>query len=150
MAVTPIPDGYHTVTPYIVSPDASATIEFAKHAFGAREHHVMRGPDGTVMHADVVIGSSHVMIGQAGGPNKAFPAMLYLYVPDVDATFQQAVAAGGTALHPVSTQFYGDRHGAIADAAGNQWWIATHVEDVPDEELRRRAEDAMRQRAATT
>jgi len=150
MPVKPIPEGYHTVTPYIVSRDAAATIDFAKRAFGAREHHVMRMPDGKVMHADIVIGNSHVMIGQAGGPNQAFPAMLYLYVPDVDATFQQAVSAGGTSLHAVSTQFYGDRHGAIGDVDGNQWWIATHVEDVSEEELGRRAEEAMRQRSAAT
>ena len=148
MTVKPIPDGYQTVTPYIVSPDAAATIDFATRAFGAREHHVMRMPDGRVMHGDVIIGNSHVMIGQAAGENTAFPAMLYLYVPDVDAVYKQAVAAGGTPLQPVSTQFYGDRHGAISDAAGNQWWIATHVEDVSDEELRRRSEEAMKQRAA--
>ena len=96
MAVTPVPEGYHTVTPYIVAKDAAGVIDFARRAFGAKEHHVMRLPDGRVMHGDIVIGSSHVMVGQAGGENKAFPAMLYLYVPDVDAVYTQALAAGGT------------------------------------------------------
>jgi uncharacterized glyoxalase superfamily protein PhnB len=147
MAVKPVPDGYHTVTPYIVARDAAAVIEFAKRAFGAKEQHVMRMPDGRVMHGDIVIGSSHVMVGQAGGENKPFPAMLYLYVPDVDAVYKQALAAGGTSISEPSTQFYGDRHGAVSDSEGNQWWIATHVEDVPDEEMRRRAEQFMQQRA---
>jgi PhnB protein len=150
MPVQPIPQGYHTVTPYIVAGDANALIEFTKRAFGAEEVHVMRMPDGRVMHGDVMIGNSHVMIGQAGGENKPFPAMLYLYVPDVDATFKQATAAGGTSIHEPATQFYGDRHGAVTDAEGNQWWIATHVEDVPEDELQRRGQAAMAQRAAAT
>ncbi len=149
MAVKPVPEGFHTVTPYLVVEDANALIEFLKAAFGANEHHVMRGPDGSVWHADLIVGDSHVMLGQAGGQNKAFPAMLYAYVPDVDSTYERAIAAGAKAMHPPSTQFYGDRHGAVEDCCGNQWWIATHVEDVPDDELARRAEEAARQRATT-
>ena len=150
MAVKPIPDGYETVTPYIVVRDAAAVIEFATRAFGAREHHVMRLPDGRVMHGDIIIGTSHVMVGQAGGENKPFPAMLYLYVPDVDAVYQQAIAAGGTSIAEPATQFYGDRHAAVNDTEGNQWWIATHVEDVPDDEMERRAAQFMAQRSAAT
>jgi uncharacterized glyoxalase superfamily protein PhnB len=150
MAVQPVPEGYHTVTPYIVARDAAAVIEFAKRAFGAKEHHAMRLPDGRVMHGDIVIGNSHVMIGQAGGENNAFPAMLYLYVPDADGTYRDALAAGATSLSEPTTQFYGDRHAAVTDAEGNQWWIATHVEDVPDDEMRRRADQFMQQRGATT
>ena len=142
--VQPVPHGYHTVTPYIVSPDEAARIAFIKQAFGATEHHVMRLPDGTVMHADLIIHDAHVMIGQAGAGQPPFPAMLYLYVPNADSVYQQAVAAGGTPLREPTTEFYGDRHGAVTDSAGNQWWIATHVEDVPDEELQQRA--AMQQR----
>ena len=148
MAVHPIPEGYHTVTPYIVASDAAAVIEFAKAAFGATENHVMRLPDGRVMHGDITIGNSHVMVGQAGGDSRPFPAMLYLYVPDVDAMYRQAVAAGGVSLQEPATQFYGDRHGAISDASGNQWWIATHVEDVSDEEMQRRSAEFMAQRSA--
>jgi len=149
MAVQPVPEGYHTVTPYIVARDAAAVIEFAKRAFGAQEHDAMRLPDGRVMHGDIIIGTSHVMVGQAGGENKPFPAMLYLYVPDADATYRQALAAGATSISEPTTQFYGDRHAAVGDAEGNQWWIATHVEDVSDEEMKRRAEQFMQQRSAT-
>ena len=148
MAVKPVPEGYHTVTPFIVSPDAAATIEFMKSAFGARENHISRMPDGTVMHADLTIGNSHVMLGHAGGANTPFPAMLYLYVDDCDAMFKRAVAAGGKVLMELSTQFYGDRHGAVTDTMGNHWWIATHVEDVPEAELHRRMQAAMKERAA--
>lgn len=139
MAVKPIPDGYHTVTPYLTVNDAAALLDFVQRAFGARVEHAMKGPDGRVAHADVVIGDSHVMLGQAGEAWKAMPANLYLYVPDCDAWFRRAVAAGGTPLQEPQTQFYGDRHGAIVDPCGNQWWIATHVEDVSNEELQRRA-----------
>ncbi len=150
MPVKSIPDGYHTVTPYLIVDDAAALIEFAKAAFGAREHHVMRAPGGSVVHADVVIGDSHVMIGQAGGPNRAFPATLYLYVADCDATYGKALAAGATSIQELATQFYGDRHGAVADRWGNRWWIVTHVEDVSDAELQRRTDEAMRQRGQAT
>ena len=138
MAVTPIPEGFHTVTPYLVSQDVAALIDFIKRGLGGREKFVMRRPAGSIGHAEVVIGDSCVMLGQAGGGNPPFPAMLYLYVPDVDATYKQAVDAGGTPLREPSTQFYGDRHGAVIDSSGNQWWIATHVEDVSPEEMSRR------------
>jgi uncharacterized glyoxalase superfamily protein PhnB len=139
MAVKPIPEGFHTVTPYLVAKDVASLIDFIKRGLGGQEKFVMQRPDGSIGHAEMIIGNSHVMIGQASGPNTAFPAMLYLYVPDVDGTFKQAVAAGGKSLHEPSTQFYGDRHGAVVDSNGNQWWIATHVEDVSPEELQRRA-----------
>jgi len=150
MAVKPVPESFHTVTPYLVAEDAVALIDFIKRGLGGQEKFVMHRPDGSIGHAEMIIGDSHVMIGQAGGPNKAFPAMLYLYVPDVDARYAQAVAAGATTLHEPSTQFYGDRHGAVVDSNGNQWWIATHVEDVSPEELQRRAEAAQHQAVATT
>jgi PhnB protein len=147
MAVKPVPEGFHTVTPYLVAKDAAALIDFITRGLGGQERFVMRRPDGSIGHAEMQVGDSHVMIGQAGGPNPAFPAMLYLYVPDVDATYKQAVAAGAKSLHEPATQFYGDRHGAVTDSNGNQWWIATHVEDVPQEELERRAAAAQQQPA---
>ena len=147
MAVKPIPEGFHTVTPYLVAKDAAALIDFITRGLGGQEKFVMKRPDGSIGHAEMIVGDSHVMIGQAGGANPAFPAMLYLYVRDVDATFKQAVAAGGQSLHEPSTQFYGDRHGAVTDSNGNQWWIATHVEDVSQEELERRAAAAQHQPA---
>jgi len=148
MAVKPIPDGFHTVTPYLVAKDAAALIDFITSGLGGQEKFVMRRPDGSIGHAEMIVGDSHVMIGQAGGANQAFPAMLYLYVANVDALYQQAVAAGATALHEPTTQFYGDRHGAVVDSNGNQWWIATHVEDVSQEEVERRA--AAAQQPAST
>jgi PhnB protein len=138
MAVKAIPEGFHTVTPYLMSTDANGLLDFVKRAFGAKEHHVMRGPDGKVGHADLVIGDSHVMMGQAHGNWAPMPSQLYLYVPDCDASFKQAVAAGGTVVEEPKTQFYGDRHGCVKDLVGNLWWLATHVEDVSNEEFERR------------
>ena len=146
MAVKPIPEGYHTVTPYLVVKGASELVDFIKGAFGAREIHVMRGPKGEVWHGDLVIGDSHVMLGEANGPWPAMPASIYLYVPDCDATYGQALGAGGSSIQEPKTQFYGDRHAAVKDACGNTWWIATHVEDVPPQELERRAAEAAAQR----
>lgn len=139
MAVKPIPEGFHTVTPYLTVDNASALLDFMKRALGATEFHVMRRPDGSVWHADVVIGNSHVMCGQVPDPSAAMTSMLYLYVPDADAMYRQALAAGATSISEPTTQFYGDRHGAVKDCCGNAWWFATHVEDVSPEELERRA-----------
>jgi PhnB protein len=148
MAVRPVPEGYHTVTPYLIVEDADKLLEFVERAFGARMHHVMRNPDGEIMHADFVIGDSHIMTGQAGGPWKPLQSSIYLYVPDCDRLYQQAIQAGAKSLAEPATQFYGDRHGGVIDAFGNQWWIATHVEDVSEEELARRHEAEMQRRAA--
>lgn len=140
MAVKPIPDGYHTVTPYLVVEGAARMIDFMKAAFGAEEVFRMNGKDeGTVAHAEVRIGDSMIMIGEAGGEHKARPSMICLYVEDVDATYQRAVAAGATSLSEPANQFYGDRSGGVTDASGMQWWISTHVEDVTPEELATRA-----------
>ena len=147
MAVKPIPEGYHTVTPYLMVEGVPKLIEFLKAAFGAREIHRTALPDGSVMHAEVQIGDSRVMMGEARGGMKPIPAMLYVYVPDVDAVYERAVRAGGTSTVKPVNQFYGDRSGAVQDASGNQWWIGTHVEDVPADELARRAEAAMQQRS---
>ena len=150
MAIKPVPDGYHTVTPYLIVDDAKKLLDFVERAFGARMHHVMRQPDGSIVHADFVIGDSHVMAGQAQGPWKPLQASIYLYVPDCDAVYRQALQAGATSVAEPATMFYGDRHGGVLDPCGNQWWIATHVEDVPEEELACRAEEDMRKRPATT
>jgi PhnB protein len=145
MAVKPIPDNYHSITPYLMAPGAARLIEFLKDAFGATERERMTGPDGGVMHAEVRIGDSMVMLTDGGGDWKAMPAALYLYVNDADATYQRALAAGATSVMEPVTQFYGDRHGGVKDPSGNIWWIATHVEDVSPEELRKRAEARARQ-----
>jgi PhnB protein len=146
MPVKPVPDTYHTVTPYLIVKGAAQLVDFLKRAFGANEVHVMQMPDGTIAHGDFVIGDSHVMLGEGGGPWPAQPTSLYVYVSDCDGTYRQALAAGGTSVQEPKTQFYGDRHGGVKDPCGNTWWIATHVEDVPAAELERRAAEAARQR----
>jgi len=149
MAVKPIPDGYHTVTPYIVCNGAADVIRFVKEAFGATEQcPPMTGPDGTVHHAELKIGDSPIMLSEACGEQKAMPAMIYLYVEDVDKVYAQAIKAGGKTIKPVENQFYGDRSGGVSDNAGNQWWIGTHVEDVSPEELRKRAAEKHKEKVA--
>jgi uncharacterized glyoxalase superfamily protein PhnB len=139
MAVTPVPEGHHTVCPYLIVDDANAQLDFVQRAFGARVVEAHKDPNGRIMHADVVIGDSHVMMGQASGEWKAMPAMVHLYVPDCDALFQAAIDAGASSVREPRTEFYGDRSGGVRDANGNQWWISTHVEDVSAEEIARRA-----------
>jgi len=134
--VKPVPEGYHTVSSYIVVPGVAKLIDFAKQAFGATEVNVSKLPDGSVMHAEIKIGDSIIMMGASG--DKTFLAMLHLYMEDVDAVYQRAIQAGGKSLREPTDQFYGDRSGAVEDAFGNQWWIATHLEDVTPEEMERR------------
>jgi PhnB protein len=145
--VKPVPDGYHTVIPYIVVPDVAKLIDFAKQAFGATEAHVSKRPDGSVMHAEIKIGDSIIMMGEGGQTWKTFLAMLHLYMEDVDAVYRRAIQAGGKSLREPTDQFYGDRSAAVEDSFGNQWWIATHVEDVTPEEIDRRAKAAQAQAA---
>ncbi|MFN7947505.1 MAG: VOC family protein [Blastocatellia bacterium] len=139
MAVKPIPDGYHTVTPHLTVQGAPALIEFLKQAFDAQVIHCMTSPDGGIRHAEVRIGDSPMMIGEATEEWKAMPTTLYLYVREVDATYERAISAGGVSISPPQNQFYGDRCGAVKDPSGNYWCIATHVEDVAPEELEKRA-----------
>ena len=138
MAVKAVPEGYRTVTPYLIVEDADALLRFVTAAFDAQVREEHRTPDGKVMHADVVIGDSHVMMGQAGGPWRPIPGSILLYVDDADATFAAAVKAGGKVVQEMTNQFYGDRSGGIQDPSGVTWWISTHVEDVSSEELERR------------
>ncbi|QJD28618.1 VOC family protein [Methylococcus geothermalis] len=135
-----IPDGYHTVIPYLVVRGAADLIEFMKKAFDAKEWERIMRPDGTVGHAEMRIGDSVVMLSEARGEWQPMPGAIYLYVPDADAAYQRALDAGATSISPPANQFYGDRHGGVRDASGNLWWIATHIEDVPAEELKQRAE----------
>ena len=139
MSVKPIPDGYHTVTPYLTVADAGKLLDFVKQAFDAQELHVQTGPDGAIRHAEIKIGDSMVMLGQAQGEWKPMPVMLYLYVEDADKLYQRAIQAGATVIQEIATQYYGDRSGGVQDCCGNQWWVATRVEDVALEELERRA-----------
>jgi uncharacterized glyoxalase superfamily protein PhnB len=141
MAVNPIPEGYHTVTPYLVVEGAAGVIEFAKKAFGATEAMRFETPDGKIGHAEITIGDSIVMIADASTSDQGveMPGVLNLYMEDVDAVYRRAVDAGGTSLREPTDLFFGDRSAGVKDAAGNQWWIATHVEDVPPDEMARRA-----------
>lgn len=145
--VNPIPEGYHSVTPYIVVNEGARAIEFYKQAFGATELFRMDGPDGKVNHAEIKIGDSNVMLADehpeigARSPRSlgGSPVSLMLYVEDVDAVVGRAVEAGATLKRPVADQFYGDRTGSVEDPFGHFWYVATHVEDVPPEELEKRA-----------
>ena len=137
-AVKAIPEGYHTITPYLLVDNIADYIEFLKRAFGAQEEHRTTAPDGTVMHAQVKIGDSKVMMGQSMGDWKPTFSMLYVYLADVDSAFRQAVQAGATVVQEPNNQFYGDRSGGLKDPAGNQWWLATHIEDVEPAELQKR------------
>lgn len=138
MAVKPIPEGFHTVTPYLLVRDAAKLIDFAKKAFDARE--VFRETMGEgLVHANLLIGDSMVMIGDAPERVEPMPCMLYLYVKDADAAYKKAVAAGAVSVSEPRDEFYGDRSGGVKDAFGNQWWLATHVEDVSPSELAARA-----------
>jgi len=155
MAVKPIPEGYHAVTPYLIIKGATAAIDYYKKVFGATERMRMDGPGGTIGHAELVIGDSTVMLADEH-PDMGFrspktlggsPVSLVLYLEDVDTVFKRAVDAGAKSLRPVENQFYGDRMGTLEDPFGHVWSVATHVEDVPPEEMQRRAEEAAKQQA---
>ena len=138
MPVQPIPEGQQSVTPYLVVKDAAALIDFAQSAFDAKEIVRHARPDGTIMHAQLRIGESVVMLGQPMGDQPAMPAMLHVYVENVDEVYRQAMAAGATSIMEPTDQFYGDRSGGVADKHGNHWWIGTHIEDVSKEEMAKR------------
>jgi PhnB protein len=153
MSVKPIPDGYHTVTRYLIVKYAASALDFYKEAFGAEETLRMAGPGGKVMHAEIKIGDSSIMMADefpemgARSPQSygGTPVSLALYVEDVDARVSQAIAAGAKVLRPVADQFYGDRTGTLEDPFGHVWTIATHTEDVSSEEMRKRSEAFMKQ-----
>jgi len=149
MAVKPIPEGYHSVTPYLIIKGAAEAIEFYKKAFGATELMRMPTPQGTIAHAEIKIGDSPVMLADEY-PEMGYrsPASLggsglslMLYIENCDEVFKRALAAGAKELQPLQDQFYGDRSGTLQDPFGHVWTIATHVEDVPPDELERRAQE---------
>ena len=151
MAVKPIPDGYHTVTPYLIVNGAARAIEFYRQAFGAVESARLESPDGRVGHAEVKIGTSTIMLAdefpemRIVGPEAlgGSPISLLLYVEDVDACVARAIAAGAKVKRPVTDQFYGDRSGTLTDPFGHVWSIATHKEDVSMDEMNRRYGEMM-------
>ena len=144
--VKPVPDGYHTLTPYLVADGADRVISFMKDAFGAKAvFEPMMRPDGKIMHAEFKIGDSVLMIADSSERAKATASMLYVYVPNVDAVYQKALKAGATSVMEPANMFYGDRSGGVKDPAGNHWHIGTHVEDVSPAELKKRATEFMKQ-----
>lgn len=156
MAVKPIPDGYHTATPYLIVKDGVRALDFYKQALGAEELFRMPDPNGKIGHAEIKIGNSILMLADEH-PEMGYkspqsyggtPISIMLYVEDVDARVQKAVAAGAKMKRPIKDQFYGDRSGTIVDPFGHEWTIATHKEDLSPDELERRAAEAMKQGAA--
>lgn len=148
MSVKPIPEGYHSITPYLIVKDADKLIDFLKNAFGAKEIHRSLKPEGQIMHAEVQIGDSRIMMAEASDQITA-PVLLYLYVEDVDSVYKQAIKAGGVSLGEPMDQFYGDRSGGVQDPSGNHWWIGTHVEDITPEEMKKREEEFRQKQAVS-
>ena len=147
MPVKPIPEGHRTVTPYLVAENAAGLIDFLKAGFGAEEIMRHTDPSGRIMHAQVRIGDSTVMLGNASDKSQAMAAFLYLYVADTDAFHRRAVSAGAKSLMEPADQFYGDRSSCVQDPSGNRWCIATHIEDVEPKEMERRAEKWFKEHA---
>lgn len=153
MAVKPIPDGYHSVTPYLIIKNSAArAIDFYKKAFGAEELVRMPAPDGTIGHAELRIGDSMIMLADEM-PEMGYkspsslggtPVSLVIYVKDVDKTYKQAISAGGKENRPLTNQFYGDRSGTLTDPFGHVWTVGTHIEDVTPEEMDRRMKEMMK------
>lgn len=147
--VNPVPQGYHTVTPYLIFKDAAPAIDFYKKALGASEVMRMNGPDGRVSHAEIKIGDSLIMLGSAP-PNSGLgepkslngsTVNIFLYLPDVDKVFNAAVSAGAKATQHLQDMFWGDRYGTLVDPFGHSWSLATHVEDVSPEEMGKRQQE---------
>lgn len=135
-----IPEGFHTITPYLITKGTADVMDFLKKVFDAEEMSRMANPDGTIMHAQMRIGDSIIMLSDGRDEYPPMPVMLYLYVEDVDAVYKKAMAAGAQSLREPTNEYYGDRSGGFLDAGGNQWWVATHIEDVSEEEVEQRAE----------
>jgi PhnB protein len=150
-AAKPVPDGYHTITPQLTLDNAAQTIEWYKRALGAEEVSRSAGPDGKIMHAEIKIGDSRVMLSDvmqgSKGPQSygGSPASLWLYVENCDAMFERAVGAGGKVQVPMGDQFWGDRAGAFADPSGYTWWIATRKEEFTRAEMQQRMADFFKQ-----
>ena len=158
MAVKPVPDAYRTATPYLIVRDASQAIEFYKRAFGAKELMRFADPSGKIGHAEIRIGESIIMLADEF-PQLGFrspqalggsPVAILMYVENVDARFEQALAAGAKVMKPVADQFYGDRNGTLVDPFGHVWTFATHKEDVSPEEMKRRMETMKQPATAST
>lgn len=157
MSTASNPPGYHTITPSIVVRDAARAIEFYQRAFGAEELHRLAGPDGKIMHAEIRIGDSIVMLGEeneqwgARSPlsTQGNPGSLHIYVPDVDAAFARAIQAGATVRYPIEDAFWGDRYGKVTDPFGHEWGLATRMKTLSPEEVEKAAAEWMAARASS-
>jgi PhnB protein len=154
-AARAVPEGYHTVTPQLTCDNAAQAIDWYKKGLGAEELHRSLGPDGKIMHAEIKIGDSHIMLndpmmGQGPLGMGGSPASLWLFVNDSDALYNRAVGAGATVKMPMADQFWGDRAGSLTDPAGYTWWIATRKEDLTHAEMNERAQDFFKQQMAQT
>ena len=154
-AVRPIPEGYHSIAPQITCRNAGSAIDFYKKVFGATELMRMSGPGGQVMHAELKIGDSRIMlndefpgVASPPAPQAVHSSSVFLYTEDVDSVFERAVEAGARVDMPLSNMFWGDRFGKFTDPFGHQWGVATHVEDVAPDELQRRSEEMSKQMMA--
>jgi PhnB protein len=149
MSNTALPKGYHSVTPAIVVRNAADAIEFYKKAFGAEEVDRMAGPDGSIMHAEIRIGDSLIMLGEENEQwgtksplsTNGIPSSLHIYVPDADAAFDRALRAGATVRYPLEDAFWGDRYGKVTDPFGHEWGIATRVKELSKEEMKKAADE---------
>jgi PhnB protein len=145
----PVPEGYHTLTPYLAVADATEAIEFYQRAFGAKERSRMPGPDGKIAHAELQIGDAVLMLSDPFPQSSTKPpkelggtsCSIFVYVDNIDELFQQAIDAGATSTMDPDDMFWGDRFGSLMDPFGHSWSIATHVEDVPPEELEKRSRE---------
>ncbi len=144
MTVHFIPDGFHTVTPYLTVQGADQLLAFMKAAFDAEEVMYMQRSDGAINHAAVKIGDSMIELAEAKGEWTPMPGAIHLYVEDTDATYQRSLQAGATSLHEPKDMYYGERGAAVKDSVGNHWYIATHTEDLSPEELAKREASALK------
>lgn len=148
MSTTHVPEGYHSVTPYLAIRNAVEALDFYKRAFGATEKFRLMMPDGRLGHAEIQLGDSIIMLsgefpeygGKVPETLGGTPVNIHLYVEDVDSFFKRAIEAGAKECKPVMDQFYGDRSGQLEDPFGHQWWVATHKENVPPDEMKKRLE----------
>lgn len=141
MATHAVPEGFHTVTPFLMVEDADKLVDFLKSAFGAQQKDILYDKEGRVWHAQLQVGDSMIMVADSMGKHPSQPGSLYLYLDDADAAYEQALAAGAESVVPPKNQFYGDRAAGVRDPSGNIWWVATHIEDVGHVELEERARE---------
>jgi PhnB protein len=146
MKTNPIPQGYHTITPYLAVRGVPKLIDFLTKGFGAEVIKRHETPEGRVMNAEIRVGDSNLMLGEAHDGQEPRTAMLYMYVKDCDSVYKQAIKAGGKSVLEPMDHFYGDRSGAVDDPSGNQWWISTHIRDVTDEDMKKCMEESRKKK----